>query len=287
MSAIWEQLSECSRSLGQPLDEVARHHVLEGVLRRLARLPNAGDFVLRGSMLTRAWIAPRRRVADDVDFVGTFPYAVDGTARRFAALMATVEVEDGVHFSVESFRARAMWTNTEFPGVRLFVRADCGGVAWMLQIDVGFNDPLVPPAQRMEYAMLLGPPATVWTIRPETSIAWKLHGLAEMGPQGWRPKDLHDLFLLVESVSLDEEALPSALEAAFVSRGYRLSDAAVFTAPEWWELKSARVKWREYRRNHPADDGTDDLHAVVRRIHERLHSALRALGVSIDKRERL
>jgi hypothetical protein len=131
----------------------------------------------------------------------------------------------------------------------------------------------------MDYPMLLGPPAPLWAVRPETALAWKLHGLAEMGRHGWRPKDLHDLYLLVESMPLEDASLPAAIEAAFVSRGYALTDAAVFAAPDWWELKSARVKWAEYRRGRPADDGTDDLQAVVDRLHQRLRPALRTLGV--------
>jgi hypothetical protein len=280
MSGLWDELAEHSHRTGRPLDETVRHHVLEGVLRRLSRSPNAGDFVLRGSMLTRAWVAPRVRVADDLDFVGTFPHDVDDTARRFAPALSTAEIEDGVCIEVQSFRARGIWLNTAFPGVRLSVRAGFGHADRMLQIDVGFNDPLIPSAQRMDYPMLLGPPAPVWAVRPETALAWKLHGLAEMGPQGWRPKDLYDLYLLIESMPLEEAGLPPAIEAAFVSRGYALADASVFTALDWWELKSARVKWTAYRHSGPTNDDDDDLRTVVDRVHERLRPALRALGIA-------
>jgi hypothetical protein len=279
MSLLWDELVEQARRTGRPLDETVRHHVLEGVLRRLSRSPNAGDFVLRGSMLTRAWVAPRVRVADDLDFVGTFPHDVNDTARRFVPALSPAEIEDGVCIEVQSFRARGIWMKSAFPGVRLSVRAGFGQTDQTLQIDVGFNDPLVPSQQQMDYPMLLGPPAPLWAVRPETALAWKLHGLAEMGPHGWRPKDLHDLYLLVESMPLEDGSLPSAIEAAFVSRGYALTDAAVFTATDWWELKSARVKWAEYRRDRPTDDGADDLRALVDRVHQRLRPALRTLGV--------
>jgi hypothetical protein len=278
MSAVWDQLAERSRQTGQPPDETVRHHVLEGVLRRLARLPNAADFVLRGSMLTRAWVAPGMRVADDLDFVGTFPHDVDDTARRFRPALAIVDIGDEVCIDASSFRFRGIWLNSAFPGVRLSVRIGFGHADQTLQVDVGFNDPLVPAARRMDYPLLLGPPASVWAVRQETAVAWKLHGLAEMGPQGWRPKDLYDLYLLSGSVALDTAELIPAIEAAFLSRGYSLTDAVkVFTAPDWWELKSARVKWREYRRGQPAIGGADDLPAVVERVHERLGPALNAL----------
>jgi hypothetical protein len=286
MSDLWDELSERARQTGRPLDETVRHHVLEGALRRLSRSPRAEDFVLRGSMLTRAWIAPRVRVADDLDFVGAFPHDVEDTARRFASALATAQIEDGVCLEVQSLRARGIWLKTAFPGVRLTVRAGFGHADQMLQIDVGFNDPLVPPQQRIEYPMPLGPPEALWAVRPETALAWKLHGLAEMGPQGWRPKDLHDLFLLVEAMPLEEAWLAPAIEAAFVSRGYAPADADVFTAPDWWELKSARVKWREFRRRSPTNDAADDLRAVVDRVHERLQPALAALAVAAEEGKR-
>jgi hypothetical protein len=279
MSAVWDRLIERSSQTGRPLDETVQHHVLEGVLRRLSRLPSAADFVLRGSMLTRACVAPRVRVADDVDFVATFPHDVEDTARRFALALTSTEIEDEVCIEIESFRARGIWLQTAFPGVRLSVRAGLGRAEQTLQIDVGFNDPLIPPAQRMDYPMLLGPRVPVWAVRPETAVAWKLHGLAEMGPHGWRPKDLYDLYLFVESVSLDRSALTAAIEAAFLSRGYTLADAtAVFTMPDWWSLKSARVKWTEYRRAQPTAEGADNLQAIVHRVHAGLKPALRALN---------
>jgi hypothetical protein len=282
VSATWDELVRQSDRMGWPLDETVRHHVLEGILRRLSRWPGGGDFVLRGSMLTRAWVAPGARVADDVDFVGTFPHNVDDTARRFGGALIAEGIEDEVCIDAESFRARGIWLNTTFPGVRLSLRAGFACADQALQIDVGFNDPLVPPAWWMDYPMLVGPPAPVWAVRPETAIAWKLHGLAEMGPQGWRPKDLHDLYLLVEATAPEAEWLPPAIEAAFVSRGYALADAAVFTVPDWWELKSARVKWRQYR-SGKANDGSDDLQAVVRRVRDRLRPALAALGVCVKE----
>ncbi len=44
--------------------DALHHRLLEGVLLRLARLPDAAHFILRGGMLLRRWF-PRR--ADDLD----------------------------------------------------------------------------------------------------------------------------------------------------------------------------------------------------------------------------
>src|SRR6478736_1679262 len=51
-----------------------RHRLLEGVLLRLARRPDAGAFVLRGGLLLRHWFRPLSRTADDLDLVAAFPF---------------------------------------------------------------------------------------------------------------------------------------------------------------------------------------------------------------------
>src|SRR5206468_2643440 len=64
-----------------------RHRLLEGALLRLARLPDADRFVLRGGMLMRLWFRPVARPAADLDLVATFPFSVEETARRALPLL--------------------------------------------------------------------------------------------------------------------------------------------------------------------------------------------------------
>jgi hypothetical protein len=287
MSAVWDRLAELSEALDRPLDELMRQHILEGVLRRLASHLDAADFVLRGSMLTHAWVLPQWRIADDLDFVGNFPYSVEKTRRTFALALAAHE-DDDICLEPASLQTHPLWPKTPFPGVRLVFRAGLGGPDQIVQADVGFNDPLVPPPYLYQYPTLLpGAPLRLWAVRPETAIAWKLHGLAEMGPHGWRPKDLHDLYIILPAVPLDDGALRPGIEAAFLSRGYQLRDApAVFTTSGWWDLKGAQVKWCEYCRGTRILNTPEDLGAVVDSVRGRLWPTLAPLAPTIASEER-
>src|SRR5262245_33644674 len=90
---------------GEPAStDALRHRLLEGVLLRLARLPDADAFVLRGGMLLRLWFRPLPRPAGDLDLVSTVPFDVDETARRLVPLLADRGVDDGVTFDAERFR---------------------------------------------------------------------------------------------------------------------------------------------------------------------------------------
>src|SRR5262245_58839325 len=100
--------------------EATRHRLLEGVLLRLARLPDAGAFVLRGGMLLRHWLRPIPRPAGDLDLLATFPFAVEQAAARFLPVLADGAVADGVVFDVQRTRVEGIWLQTGCPGVRIF-----------------------------------------------------------------------------------------------------------------------------------------------------------------------
>lgn len=206
-----------------------RDRFLSELLQRLARSEQRDAFVLRGGVLTRFWIRPHERAARDLDFVGDFPFDREATRTRFAAAVGN-----------DRITARGMWEHTAFPGVRLQVPVE----DITISVDVGFNDPLVPPATEL----VLGE-ASLRAVRPETQVAWKLHGLVEMGGE-WRPKDLADLALITAHVALERAVMPAAIEAAFTSRGYAPDLAEALWRSAHWTTKTARLRWEPYERRH-------------------------------------
>lgn len=218
-----------------------RHLLLEGVLRRITALPDQERFVLRGGLLTRAWVAPLPRPTRDLDFVGDLPFDVGDVARRFAPILMDPR-KDGIVLAADGLRAMGTWLHTDFPGVRITLAVGWGTVDQEITIDVGFGDPLVPSPLDIDYLTLSGDLLRVRAVRPETQLAWKLHGLAEQGDT-WRPKDLADLWRIVRRVPLDATLLPEAIEAAFLSRGFSIEDALGILQRAFWQTKTARVRW--------------------------------------------
>lgn len=255
-SPVLEQLRAEAKRHGETLASAVRHHLMNAVVERIARTAESASFVLRGGLLTRAWVAPAPRPTRDLDFVGDFPFDVEDTRRRLAPALS-IELPDEVKFDLTHFRTEGIWLDTEFPGVRVTLSLGLGVVDERLTMDIGFRDPLVPDAVWMD-----GPWSTrVRAIRPETQIAWKLHALAEMGAS-FRPKDIADLWLITQHVMFDPAALPSAIVAAFESRGYTLEQArTTLTAPHW-STKTARVRWSTQRPQGPGLAGIlDDVRA--------------------------
>ncbi|MBX3155850.1 MAG: nucleotidyl transferase AbiEii/AbiGii toxin family protein [Deltaproteobacteria bacterium] len=266
MNAV-ERITADARARGETLAQALRHHLLTGLAVRVATV--AGDaFVLRGGLATRAWIEGRaRRPTKDLDCVGDFPFDVEDTARRFrpALEVGADVVDDGVRFDPARFAARGIWLDSAFPGVRITVTAGVNAVDQELTVDVGFHDPLVPPAT----TLVLGGTA-VRAVRPETQVAWKLHGLAEM-TASWRPKDLADLWLITRHVALVEDDLVPAIDAAFASRGFTREQARRTLAEPMWATKTARLRWEPYRTTLP------ELAQVVAEVRAHLDPALARL----------
>src|SRR5262245_12506400 len=107
--------------------DATRHLLLEGVLRRLARRPDAGAFILRGGMLLRHWFRPVPRPAGDLDLVATFPFSVAEAAARFLPVLADGASGDGVSFDVDRARVEGIKLETGSPGVRVFTSGAAGG----------------------------------------------------------------------------------------------------------------------------------------------------------------
>ena len=205
----------------KPCEDTIRHRLLEGMLLRLARLPDADHFILRGGMLMRLWFRPYDRPAADLDLVSTFPFCVEETARRFLPVLADRGVDDGVKFDTERFRMEGIWQNTDFPG-RAAVRLRRGrGDRGRFQRGHDLRRAADPGAgaERVSDAGLRADARSLWMCRPETITGRKLHALLHMGMLHWRPKDLNDLRLLLGRVPMNLDDLPEAIAASFTSRG--------------------------------------------------------------------
>jgi Nucleotidyl transferase AbiEii toxin, Type IV TA system len=236
---------------GETALQALRHYLMAGIVERVAR--TSQDFVLRGGYLTRAWIDPLPRPTQDLDYVGDFAFGIDDTVARFAPALG-YHIDDGIVVDPQKLVARGIWLESAFPGVHLDIAIGIERPDQHLGIDIGFGDPLVPPAVAWENGARV--------VRPETQLAWKLHGLVEMAEQ-WRPKDLADAWLIATRVPLDAATLPPAIAAAFESRGFAIAQATGMLEDPRWGTKSARVRWASLR-GLVLDDVIAELRTVLR-----------------------
>jgi predicted nucleotidyltransferase component of viral defense system len=269
MNNIDEHLTTITSTTNRPWEEVLIYNFLEAVLRRLSRSIYAKDLVLRGGMLTRLWVTPEKRVAVDVDFLGLYEFDIEVTRQIFLEILSINDCADGVTFYIDSLQIKGIWLETEFPGMRVNIDAALGEYQRNIQIDIGFGDPLVLPPEWINYPTFLGDAVNLQAVRPETMVGWKIHGLVELGPRRWRPKDLYDLLLYTE-IPLDDAQLSSSIAVAFSSRNTPLQDVLeMLVAPDSWNNSKGRSQWKWYQRKAPTQTMPEDFLSVVTAVTNR------------------
>ncbi|MEU7526018.1 nucleotidyl transferase AbiEii/AbiGii toxin family protein [Saccharothrix sp. NPDC042600] len=230
----------------------ARRAAMAHVLAVVAGSRWAGNLVLRGSVVLRAWFGEAAREPGDLDFV-VVPreFAADGAEASAmpADLVAALAADPGPGLRAEGVTSDWIWTYERVPGRRLVVPFDVPGLpGGSVQLDFVFNEHLPEPP----VTVTVGVP--VLAASPGLSLAWKLQWLmTDSYPQG---KDLYDAVLLAEhtttSLALVRELIRPELGA--------LADG--FT-PE--SVLSLEVDWDNFRSDRPdlTGDARDWLHRLA------------------------
>lgn len=253
--------------------DAPRHRLLEGVLLRLARRPDANEFVLRGGLLMRHWFRPAPRAADDVDLVATFPFDVEVATRRFLPVFDE-PVEDSVTFDPDRTRVTGIRLDTGTPGIRVFATGTANGIEIDFNVDVTFGPHPRPAPVLGELPTASGAIARLWMCRPESVAAQKIQALWHRGMLAWRPKDLNDLRQLLARVPMDVGDLRAAIGAYMQDIGDSIADArALFGPSAWWDMKMASARWTDFVRAS-RDSAPRDLAGVVAEVGGRLAAVL-------------
>lgn len=266
-------LERLSREQQRPREALAHQHALEGLLRRLAASAHAERWVLRGSFLTRVYCAPWPRMAADLDVLDLDCFDHERTRDRLRA-MAAGALGDGCAYGLEGLLDEVIWAETSSPGVRFRIPAAVEDWRGEVQLDVAFHDPVSPPPRFLEIPTLAGAVGLQVCSR-ETLIAWKIHGLFEKGLGTFRPKDLHDIALLIREVTLDEGALRGALQTSFASRSTSFAVTERLARGAFGKSRWSQEKWRRFRAATPALP-IPPIDEIVSGIAARLGPALEA-----------
>lgn len=254
-----------------------RHRLLEGVLLRLARRPNAHEFILRGGLLLRHWFRPLARPAEDLDLVATFPFDLDEAALRFLPVLDE-PLADGVAFDVEQVRVEGIWLTTGSPGMRVFVTGIADETEIEFHVDVTFGPVPRPAAVFLPLPTAWGTEVRTWACRPEAVAGHKMQALWHRGLHGWRPKDLNDLRLLLARVPMDVVDLRGAIAAYLADVGGTGADArSVFRPASWWGMKMASARWLDFAKASRGEAVPRDLAAVVAEVATRLAPILEGM----------
>ncbi|HEY5858094.1 MAG TPA: nucleotidyl transferase AbiEii/AbiGii toxin family protein [Aldersonia sp.] len=236
-------------------------HLLESFLDRLTRTVHAEDFVLKGGILLAAYGV--RRPTRDADANAV---SADVTADHLADVVrdiAAADVADGVVFDADTITVHEIREQSDYPGMRVRVKASIGPWQGVAAWDVSTGDPIVPAPRRVRIDRLLGDPIELLGYAPETTVAEKGVTILERGITSTRWRDYVDIVQIARQGIDTGEPLHSA-RAVARHRSVVLEPVAPHLVG-YGEVGQA--KWAAWRRKERleavSEESLDDQVALV------------------------
>ncbi len=258
-ASVRARLLRISKEKGLNFDLVLTHYAIERLLYRLAQSRYAERFVLKGAMLLMTWFDEPLRGTRDLDLLGhgnPAPYTVLGVFREVLGQ----EQPDGVLFGADETSIGRIRQENEYGGLRIRTPAEVGGARIVVNVDVGFGEATEPPAEWLDYPVLLDMPAPrLLGYARETVIAEKFQAMVALGLANSRMKDYYDLWVISRTFDIDRSRLAGAISATFARRRTPIPDAVPDgLSRAFVEDVVKRRQWEVFKRDLGVDPGPLD-----------------------------
>lgn len=252
-------LQRLARTQRRTTAEFLQLYVLEAFLRRLVRSPHVERFVLKGGVLMAAF--DLRRTTRDIDLLALRTDNEPREVERLIVEVASVPVEDGVVFLVESVATEPIRDDDVYPGVRVVLDARLATANLKFSVDLNVGDPVVPAPMPTAVPVLLGDePIEVLAYPKAMVVAEKLVTAMQRGRASTRWRDFADLFALVPG-DLVEADVVAAVKAVAAHRGATLQPLGDVLVGMPREAQSRWATWRV--RQGAQDRVPEDFGAVL------------------------
>jgi len=218
--ALEQHLLDRSRQSGSSLVRLRKAVVFDRLLARLA-LAAPRRWVLKGALALDFRLGARTRTTKDMDLVRTD--SEEAATTDLIAVQA-VQLDDFFSFVIE--KVGPPGDELEGAAMRYHVRAELGGRRFEdVIVDIAFSDPLgwqpdrIIATDLLEFAGI--GPITVPVLPLEQHVAEKVHAYTKIYGRGHvssRAKDLVDIVLVKQSMSLEASRLRAAFVGVFEGR---------------------------------------------------------------------
>lgn len=215
---VRRRLRRRADELGLDFQQAIQYYAIERFLFRLSKSDFAGALIVKGATMLRVWGGAVARPTRDIDFLGRLdrsPEAVEAVVR---SCLSTDVPGDGLTFD-EVATTGLIALDGKYPGARARIRGTLEGARFVLQLDIGVGEAVVPPPTWVDYPTLLdGPSPRILAYHPATVVAEKLEAIVSLGLVNSRMKDFYDLWMLATTVSFAGPELRDSIAATFANR---------------------------------------------------------------------
>ncbi|MBO9428362.1 nucleotidyl transferase AbiEii/AbiGii toxin family protein [Sulfitobacter sp. R18_1] len=192
-------------------DNLFYEFIHRAFMRRLQMSSYRDQFALKGAQMMRKVTNEDWRATQDIDF--NVSQAMDD--KQLAAALKDIltqqpKVPDGVEFLLQDgVSLKKDRTHATIAGQKLSLKAKVGKSAYVLDIDLGFENKIHAPLRTIEFPpMIKGEePVTVLAVPPENAIAEKFRAMVVWGLSTSRVKDFFDVQRFASVLEIDADVI--------------------------------------------------------------------------------
>ncbi len=267
-ASIHQRLLNISRARNVDFNLLLTRYAGERLLYRLAQSPYVDQFVLKGAMLLQVWLSDFLRPTRDLDLLGFGDVTNEHLRQIFVDICALPVVADGVEFVADSVQVSPIREDDKYGGQRVTFEGRLGSARLYVQVDIGVGDSISPPAEWIDYPVLLAlPQPRLRAYRPETAIAEKVHAMVSLDLQNSRMKDFFDVWRLAEEHAFTGDVLVNAVRSTFTRRQTAIpATTPVALTPLFASAPLKQQQWQAFLRRSTMQENQIGLPEVVETI---------------------
>ncbi len=265
-ASVRHRLLYKSREKGEDFNFILTRYALERLLYRIGVSEYSEILILKGALLFSVWIHEPYRPTRDMDLLKHGESSPEAIISIFRDICSMSVMDDGLTFDLDSIKIEQIRKDKNYQGQRLLINTYLEKARIRIQVDIGFGDAIVPPAQRCAYPALLDLPApNVWMYSMETVIAEKLEALVSLGAPNSRMKDFFDLYMMSTLFVIDRKTLCGAIKSTFKRRGTlvpKILPAAL--GGEFVRMEEKTIQWNAFLRKNGLRNNSLPFPAVMK-----------------------
>jgi predicted nucleotidyltransferase component of viral defense system len=266
-ASVRQRLLIKARETGRTFSELLQYFAMERFLYRLSKSCFADNFVLKGALMLTVWEAPLTRPTMDIDLLGQIENSIE-TVTKVTKEICQQEVEpDGIVFDVIDIDAERIAEDAEYEGIRIRFRGSLDTARFIIQLDIGFGDIVIPSPDPTNYPTILDLPAPrLRGYSRESTIAEKFEAMVKLGILNSRMKDFFDIWLMSRQFNFEGSILAEAILKTFSTRGTNIQSEPIALTNSFAEDTAKAAQWRGFIRKNRLKNVPQNLVEVVAAI---------------------
>lgn len=173
---------------------------------------------------------------------------------------------DGLNFD-NNIKGERIIDDAEYGGTRIHFHAKLGRADVLIQLDISFDDVVIPSETKIYYPTILDFPAPhLYGYSMESTIAEKTETMVKLDLLNSRLKDYFDLWLLSRRFNFDGLILAEAIKSTFNKRGTEIIAKPIgLTSVFSTDIEKNR-QWKAFIKKNRLDYISDDFPMIVSSI---------------------